>query len=76
MKTAHGLVGGASEGVAVKHGHLGNPPFRFGDVGRRVGLGDDIVKQQAEVGAIITMGAQPRPALGERFRSYPEVGSG
>jgi hypothetical protein len=33
MKTAHGLVGGASEGVAAKDSHLGNPPFRSGDDG-------------------------------------------
>ena len=35
MKTAHGLVGGASEGVVGKNSHLGNPPFRSGDDGAK-----------------------------------------
>jgi hypothetical protein len=30
MRTAHGLVGDASEGDAGKNSHLRNPPFRSG----------------------------------------------
>ena len=44
MKTAHGLVGGASEGVVGKNSHLGNPPFRCGDGGGSLGAPGAVVK--------------------------------